>query len=162
MVSHMRWPVTLQAQVIQARERARSGDQRSIKYTEVFRMDGVGISIIETSTPYTTTTRPTPPHHTYTLNGRARLRGPRERRCTCYVAMHSVTSRCTRYVAMHPIRRCNAYGSGAPPPTTSTTAGIFSRRTQAASDAATQPRNTCLLEQQALHLIRRGAPDQKG
>ena len=40
-------------------------------------------------------------------------------------------SRCTRYVALHPLRRaapdqngCNAYGSGAPPPTTSTTAGF--------------------------------------
>ena len=51
---------------------------------------------------------------------------------------------------MHPLRRdapdqkgCNAYGSGAPPPTTSTTADISSRHTQAAaSDAATQPRNT--------------------
>ena len=44
-------------------------------------------------------------------------RGPHERRYT-------------RYVAIHPIRRdtpdqkrCNAYGSGAPPPTTSPTAG---------------------------------------
>ena len=43
-----------------------------------------------------------------------------------------VTSRCTRYVALHPLRRdtpdqkgCNAYGSGAPPPTTSTTAKTF-------------------------------------
>ena len=58
--------------------------------------------------------------------------------------------RCTRYVALHPLRRnapdqkgCNAYRSGAPPPTTSQTAGISSRHTQAAaSDAATQPRNT--------------------
>ena len=39
-------------------------------------------------------------------------------------------SRCTRYVAKHPLRSdtpdqkgCNAYGSGAPPPTTSPTAG---------------------------------------
>ena len=44
-----------------------------------------------------------------------------------------VPSRCTRYVAIHPFRRdapdqkgCNAYGSGAPPPTTSTNAGICS------------------------------------
>ena len=43
-----------------------------------------------------------------------------------------VTSRYTRYVAMHPLRRdapdqkgCNAYGSDAPPPTTSTTAKTF-------------------------------------
>ena len=39
---------------------------------------------------------------------------------------------CTRYVALHPLRRrapdqkgCNAYGSGAPPPTTSPTAKTF-------------------------------------
>ena len=43
------------------------------------------------------------------------------------------TQRCTRSVAIHPLRRdapdqkgCNAYGSGAPPPITSTNAGICS------------------------------------
>ena len=88
-----------------------------------------------------------------------------------------VTSRCTRYVAAHPLRRdtpdqkgCNAYGSGAPPPATSQTAGISSRHTQAAaSDAATQPRNTRpapykrrYTRSVALHPLRRDAPDQKG
>ena len=85
--------------------------------------------------------------------------------------------RYTRSVALHPIRRatpdqkgCNAYGSGAPPPTTSPTAGIPSRHTQAAaSDAAAQPRNTRPAPNKrrytrsvALHPIRRAAPDQKG
>ena len=88
-----------------------------------------------------------------------------------------VTSRCTRYVAAHPLRRdtpdqkgCNAYGSGAPPPATSQTAGISSRHTQAAaSDAATQPRNTRpapykrrYTRSVALHPLRRDTPDQKG
>ena len=47
-----------------------------------------------------------------------------------------VTSRYTRYVAIHPICRgapdqkgCNAYGSGAPPPTTSPTVGNSSPQT---------------------------------
>ena len=82
-------------------------------------------------------------------------------------------SRCTRYVALHPLRRdapeqkgCNANGSGAPPPTTSTTADISSRHTQAtASDAATQPRNTRPAPYKrrytryvALHPLRRATP----
>ena len=85
--------------------------------------------------------------------------------------------RYTRSVALHPFRRatpdqkgCNAYGSGAPPPTTSPTASIPSRHTQAAaSDAAAQPRNTRPAPNErrytrsvALHPIRRAAPDQKG
>ena len=48
--------------------------------------------------------------------------------------------RCTRYVALHPLRRnapdqkgCNAYRSGAPPPTTSTTAGTPSQHTTTGS-----------------------------
>ena len=53
------------------------------------------------------------------------------------------------HAAMHPLRRdtpdqkgCNAYGSGAPPPTTSTNASIPFRHTQpTASDAATRPRH---------------------
>ena len=51
-----------------------------------------------------------------------------------------VTSRSTRYVAKHPLRSdapdqkgCNAYRSGAPPPTTSTTAGTPSRHTTTGS-----------------------------
>ena len=60
-----------------------------------------------------------------------------------------ITQRCTRSVAMHPLRRdtpdrkgCNAYGSGAPTPTTSTTAGFSSRHTQpATSDTAIHPQN---------------------
>ena len=74
---------------------------------------------------------------------------------------------------MHPVRSdapdqkgCNAYGSGAPPPTTSTTADISSRHTQAtASDAATQPRNTRPAPYKrrytryvALHPLRRATP----
>ena len=81
--------------------------------------------------------------------------------------------RCTRYVALHPLRRnapdqkgCNAYRSGAPPPTTSQTAGISSRHTQAAaSDAATQPRNTRPAPNErhytryvAMHPLRRDTP----
>ena len=73
--------------------------------------------------------------------------------------------------ALHPFRRatpdqkgCHAYGSGALPLATSPTAGISSRHTQAAaSDAATQPRNTCPAPNKtrytrsvALHPIRRG------
>ena len=59
-----------------------------------------------------------------------------------HAAMHPlrrdtpVTSRYTRYVAIHPICRgapdqkgCNAYGSGAPPPTTSPTVGNSSPQT---------------------------------
>ena len=57
--------------------------------------------------------------------------------------------RCTRYVALHPLRSdapdqkgCNAYRSGAPPPTTSPTAGNSAPQPQpSASDAATHPRN---------------------
>ena len=75
--------------------------------------------------------------------------------------------RCTRSVALHPISRatpdqngCNAYGSGAPPPTTSTTADISSRHTQAAaSDAATRPRHAHPdSEREALHPLRRDTP----
>ena len=84
---------------------------------------------------------------------------------------------CTRYMALHPLRGatpdqkgCTAYGSGALPPTTSTTADSSSRHTQAAaSDAATPPRNTCPAPNKrrytrsvALHPIRRATPDQKG
>ena len=61
----------------------------------------------------------------------------------CRPRSHSatpVTSQNTRYVAIHPLRRdapdqkgCNAYGSGAPPPTTSSTAGTPSRHTTTGS-----------------------------
>ena len=51
--------------------------------------------------------------------------------------------RCTPYVAVHPLRRdapdqkgCNAYGSGAPPPTTSTTADISSGHTPTGTQGA--------------------------
>ena len=77
-------------------------------------------------------------------------------------------------MALHPLRGatpdqkgCTAYGSGALPPTTSTTADSSSRHTQAAaSDAATPPRNTCPAPNKrrytrsvALHPIRRATPD---
>ena len=52
------------------------------------------------------------------------------------VLQAQITQRCTRYVSVHPLRRdapdqkrCNAYRSGAPPPTTSTTAGNSSPQT---------------------------------
>ena len=58
----------LQPQVIQARERAQI---RTIKdsngHVEVFRMDGVGISIIERPRPLPGHDTPNPTHHTYTL-----------------------------------------------------------------------------------------------
>ena len=54
------------------------------------------------------------------------------------------------YVAMHPIRRdtpdqkgCNAYRSGAPPPTTSTTAGTPSRHTRTGSIRRSHTASTC-------------------
>ena len=66
------------------------------------------------------------------------------------------------HAAMHPLRRdtpdqkgCNAYGSGAPPPTTSTNASIPFRHTQpTASDAATRPRHAHPgSEREALHQL---------
>ena len=57
-----------QAQVIQARERAQVGTIKgSIGHVEVFRMDGVGISIIERPRPLHNHDTPNPTHHTYTL-----------------------------------------------------------------------------------------------
>jgi len=57
-----------QAQVIQARERAQVGAIKgSIGHVEVFRMDGVGISIIERPRPLHNHDTPNPTHHTYTL-----------------------------------------------------------------------------------------------
>ena len=61
-----------------------------------------------------------------------------------------VTSRCTRYVPLHPIRRgapdqkgCNAYGSGAPPPTTSATAGNSSPQTPTVRIGRRHTASTC-------------------
>jgi len=57
-----------QTQVIQARERAQVGAIKgSIGHVEVFRMDGVGISIIERPRPLHNHDTPNPTHHTYTL-----------------------------------------------------------------------------------------------
>ena len=57
-----------QAQVIQVRERAQVGAIKgSIGHVEVFRMDGVGISIIERPRPLHNHDTPNPTHHTYTL-----------------------------------------------------------------------------------------------
>ena len=57
-----------QAQVIQARERAQvRAIKGSIRHVEVFRMDGVGISIIERPRPLHNHDTPNPTHHTYTL-----------------------------------------------------------------------------------------------
>ena len=82
-----------------------------------------------------------------------------------------VTSRCTRYVAAHPLRRdtpdqkgCNAYGSGAPPPTTSPTAGNSPPQTPTIRPGRCDTASTCSpsSEREALHPLRRDAPDQKG
>ena len=78
-----------------------------------------------------------------------------------------VTSRCTRYVAAHPLRRaapdqkgCNAYGSGAPPPTTSTTAGNSSPQTPTVHLGRCDTASTCSpgSEREALHPLRRETP----
>ena len=68
----MVWPHALasyfQAQVIQVRERAQVGAIKgSIGHVEVFRMDGVGISIIERPRPLHNHDTPNSTHHTYTL-----------------------------------------------------------------------------------------------
>ena len=82
-----------------------------------------------------------------------------------------ITQRCTRSVPLHPIRRsapdqkgCNAYGSGAPPPTTSTNASIPFRHTQpTASDAATRPRHAHPgSEREALHQLGSVTPPRAG
>jgi len=66
------WPHVLarhfQAQVIQARERAQVRTIKgSIGHVEVFRMDGVGISIIERPRPLHNHDTPNAAHNTYTL-----------------------------------------------------------------------------------------------
>ena len=66
------WPNALarhlQAQVIQARERAQVGAIKgSIGHVEVFRMDGVGISIIGRPRPLPGHDTPNPTQHPYTL-----------------------------------------------------------------------------------------------
>ena len=82
-----------------------------------------------------------------------------------------VTSQCTRYVAVHPLRHdapdqkgCNAYGSGAPPPTTSPTAGNSPPQTPTVRLGRCDTASTCSpgSEREALHPLRRDAPDQKG
>ena len=82
-----------------------------------------------------------------------------------------VTSQCTRYVAVHPLRhdapdqkRCNAYRSGAPPPTTSPTAGNSPPQTPTVHLGRCDTASTCSpgSEREALHPLRRDAPDQKG
>ena len=66
------WPHALasyfQAQVIQVRERAQVGAIKgSIGHVEVFRMDGVGISIIERPRPLHNHDTPNSTQHPYTL-----------------------------------------------------------------------------------------------
>ena len=68
----MVWPNALarhfQAKVIQARERAQvRAIKGSIGHVEVFRMDGVGISIIGRPRPLPGHDTPNPAHNTYTL-----------------------------------------------------------------------------------------------
>ena len=58
----------LQPQVIQARERAQiRAIKDSIGHVEVFRMDGVGISVIGRPRPLPGRDTPNPAHNTYTL-----------------------------------------------------------------------------------------------
>ena len=69
----MVWPNALaghfQAQVIQARERAQiRAIKDSIGHVEVFRMDGVGISIIGRPRPLPGHDTPNPAYHPHTLN----------------------------------------------------------------------------------------------
>ena len=78
------------------------------------------------------------------------------------VLQAQITQRCTRYVAIHPIRRtapdqkgCNAYGSGAPPPTTSTTADNCFPFTHSRS-VSQGPCKRHYTRSVALHPIRRG------
>ena len=66
------------------------------------------------------------------------------------VLQAQITQRCTRYVAMHPIRRdapdqkgCNAYGSGAPPPTTSRTSDNPSPQTPTVRIGRCNTASTC-------------------
>ena len=116
-----------------------------------------------------------PPPTTSQIAGNSSPQTPTVRLGRCDTA--STCSPGSEREALHPLRRnapdqkrCNAYGSGAPPPTTSPTAGISSRHTQAAaSDAATQPRSTRPAPNErrctryvAKHPLRRNAPDQKG
>ena len=90
----------------------------------------------------------------------------------------------TRYVAMHPLRgaapdqkRCNAYGSGAPPPTTSPTADNSSPQTPTVRIGRCDTASTCSprlrtrgaapvtsqnTRSVAIHPFRRDAPNQKG
>ena len=68
----MVWPRALagyfQAQVIQACERAQvRAIKSSIGHVEVFRMDGVGIPIIERPRPLPGHDTPNPTQHPYTL-----------------------------------------------------------------------------------------------
>ena len=68
----MIWPNALachlQAQVIQARERAQiRAIKGSIGHVEVFQMDGVGTPIIERPRPLPGNDTPNPAHNTYTL-----------------------------------------------------------------------------------------------
>jgi len=72
---------------------------------------------------------------------------------------------------MHPLRRdapdqkrCNAYGSGVSPPTTSTTAGNSPPQTPTVHLGRCDTASTCSpgSEREALHPLRRNAPDQKG
>ena len=66
------------------------------------------------------------------------------------VPQAQITQRCTRYVAIHPLRRdapdqkgCNAYGSGAPPPTTSTTSDNPSPQTPTVRIGRCNTASTC-------------------
>ena len=78
-----------------------------------------------------------------------------------------VTSRRTRYVAIHPLRHdapdqkgCIAYGSGAPPPTTSTTAGDSSPQTPTVRLGRCDTASTYSpgSKREALHPLRHGTP----
>ena len=98
-------------------------------------------------------------------------------------ALHACSTRSARE-ALHPLRRdapdqkgCNAYGSGAPPPTTSTTAGNSSPQTPTVHLGRCDTASTCsrrfraraaapvtsrCTRYVAAHPLRRDTPDQKG
>ena len=66
-----------QPQVIQACERGQvRAIKGSIRYVEVFEMDGVGISIIERPRPLPGHDTPNPAHNTYTLKCEEPVSGP--------------------------------------------------------------------------------------
>ena len=103
-----------------------------------------------TPPPTTSPTADTPSRHTTTGSiGRRHTTSTHSNRFRAR-AVAPVRSRYTRSVAIHPIRRdapdqkgCNAYGSGATPPTTSPTAGNSSPQTPTVCIGRRHMASTC-------------------